>query len=354
MEKSKNEAPKKTMIFIVGTSRSGTTLMRQILSKHSNVYISKETHYFDDLRVKMSGREQKPLSSQEIQVTEDYFLALTHKAYEAKGDPEQGWMDRMKLRSLAQQIGCGTDSYFEAYCQLCAQNKNKTIFGEKTPRHIFKIAEILNRYPDAKVICMVRNPGGVIASYRDFWKSQWRSDSSSKSLTEKRRIKNSYNLIIISLIWKAALNAALKARAQFGESRVYIQQFENLVTCPESSLKSLTNWLSLDYEPSMHTVGLVNSSYSNSWSNGSGLSSEPAYRWQEKLSDAEVAIFQFCCGQQLLKAGYTKQPVRLPFLLILWLWITLPFAGSRALLANTNRINNIPQYVWRRLRLVIS
>lgn len=342
------------MIFIVGTARSGTTLMRQILSRHPDVSITKETHYFDDLRVKMAGREQQSLSPEEVKLTEDYFLALTHKGYEAEGDPEQGWMDRIELRTLAQHLGPGTDSYFEAFCQLCAQRKNKTRLGEKTPRHIFRISEILTRYPNAQVVCMVRNPGGVIASYRDFWKSQWRADNPNVTFAEKRRIKNSYNLIIISLMWKAAFNAALAARKQFGDSRVYIQRFEDLIVEPESTLKALTAWLSLEYQPSMLAVGLVNSSYSKSWSkSGVGLSSEPAYRWREKLSNTEIATFQFCSGCLLSEAGYERQLVSVPVALIIWLWITLPFAVLRALFANRSRMSNIPNYIWRRFRLAI-
>ena len=352
----KNNNSSNDLIFIVGTSRSGTTLIRQILNRHTNVHIAQETHYFDDLRVKMAGREQQLLSPKEVKRTEDYFLALTHKLYTRGGDPEQGWMNRWELQTLAQSLGTGTDSYFEAYCKLCAQRKNKTRSGEKTPRHIFKISEILTCYPNAQVVCMVRNPGGVIASYRDFWKSQWQGDGLNSPLAEKqkRRIKNSYNPIIISLLWKAAFNAALEARNQFGEKRVYIHRFEDLVVKPEAVIKSLTEWLSLDYQPSMLKVNLVNSSYSKSWKkSGSGLSNEPAYRWRKKLSNTEIAVFQFCCGKLLNEAGYEQEPLRTPLAQIVWLWITLPFAGLRALFANQNRIGNIPAYIWRRLRLAI-
>lgn len=336
-------------IFIVGASRSGTTLMQQILNKHSDVHITpRETHYFDDLRVKMAGCEQQPLSPEEIKLTEDYFLALTHKRY-GEGIPEQGWMDRIKLRTLAQKLGCGTDSYFEAFCQLSAQRDNKNIWGEKTPRHIFKLSEILTRYPKAKVICMVRHPGGVIASYRD-----WRNVAAS---SQKNRITNSYNPTIISLMWKAAFNAALQARDQFGTNRVYIQRFEDLITAPESTLNALTSWLTLDYEPSMLEINLVNSSYSDKprpKSSRVGFSQEPAYRWREKLKPTEVATCQHICGSLLDKAGYEQEPISVSPILIIGSWITLPFAGLRSLIANKSRISNTFNYVWHRFRLAFG
>ncbi|PIG95298.1 sulfotransferase [Gloeocapsopsis sp. IPPAS B-1203] len=347
MTTNKANVASKKSIFIVGASRSGTTLIQQILNKHSGVHITpRETHYFDDLRVKMAGREQQALSLAEIKLTEDYFLALTHKRY-GEGIPEQGWMDRIELRMLAQKLGYGTDSYFEAFCQLSAQRDNKTQWGEKTPRHIFKLSEILTRYPSAKVICMVRHPGGVIASYRD-----WRNVAAS---SQKSRITNSYNPTIISLMWKAAFNAALQAREQFGTERVYIQRFEDLITAPESTLSTLTSWLGLDYEPSMLEINLVNSSYSDKPSSSRvGFSKEPAYRWREKLEPTEIATFQYICGGLLNKVGYEQEPISVPPVLIIGSWITLPFAGLRSLIANKSRISNIFNYVWRRFCLAFS
>ena len=40
-------------IFIVGASRSGTNLLRAAMNKHSTLWISGETHYFDDLRTRL-------------------------------------------------------------------------------------------------------------------------------------------------------------------------------------------------------------------------------------------------------------------------------------------------------------
>ena len=40
-----NEAP----IFVVGTPRSGTTLVAKILGHHSRIFMPGETHFFDDI-----------------------------------------------------------------------------------------------------------------------------------------------------------------------------------------------------------------------------------------------------------------------------------------------------------------
>jgi len=340
-----NNPSSNSPIFIVGTSRSGTTLLRNILNQHSEVWIAeKETNYFADLRVKMAGFEQQPLSSEKAKLCQDYFLALTHKWYGEGGDPEQGWMKRQELVALAESLGSSADAYFESFCQLSAQRNNKTRWGEKTPKHIFHISEILTRYPNARVVCMLRHPGGVIASFRDKWK---RLESKNVS-----QAKNSYNLLISSLIWKGAFRAAVEARKLFGEERIYIQRFEDLLTDPESAIKALTSWLSLDYQSSMLEVSLSNSSYRELFGK-TGVSQKPMYHWREKLSDSEIAGFQYVCGSLLNEAGYEPEPIRASLGLISRLWITAPFGLLQTLFANRNRITNIPQYIWRRFRIAV-
>ena len=42
-------------VFVVGPSRSGTTMMQTVLSSHPRVALASETHYFDDLRPRIGG-----------------------------------------------------------------------------------------------------------------------------------------------------------------------------------------------------------------------------------------------------------------------------------------------------------
>jgi hypothetical protein len=191
---------------------------------------------------------------------------------------------------------------------------------------------------------MLRHPGGVIASFRDKWK---RLDAKGAF-----QAKNSYNLLISSLIWKGAFKAALEARKQFGEERIYIQRFEDLLSNPESAIKALTTWLSLDYQSSMVEVSSSNSSYLDLFGK-TGFSKKPMYHWREKLSDSEIAACQYLCGSLINEAGYEPEPIHASLALITWLWITAPFGLLQTLFANRNRITNIPQYIWRRFRIAV-
>jgi hypothetical protein len=333
-------------------------MMRSIVNNHSRVLVSGESHYFDDLRVRMSDVVQAALSDEQQKECEDYFLALDHRPYGHRGDPEKSDTSREDIRATAAQRGDGADSYFEAFCILRAQRAGKEIWGDKTPRHVFRIPEILSRYPDGKVICMVRDPRAVVASYRD-WRNQGGFDlekdpEHAEALrAEQERARKSYNILIISLLWRSTVRAAVAAQDQFGADRVFIQQYEELVENPEGAIRSVADWLELGYEPAMLEVPMHNSSFSQ-FDKESGVSTEPVRRWKKRLSAAEIAVVQSCCGSLMQRAGYEKERVPASRLRVACEWIRLPFASLRAATANRDRMGNMPQYIWRRLRLAMG
>jgi len=347
----KMRTPEQGEIFIVGTSRSGTAMMSKILSQHPDVFVTKETHYFDDLRPKLSSKPPRALTPAERRRCEDYFLRLGHRRYAFKGDPEKSKYSRNELRMIADEIGDDADAYFEAYCRLQARRAGKQIWGEKTPRHVFRLPEILERFPNGRVICMVRDPRAVVASYRDWRKKEQNVDVEHESewLQECKRSAESYNILLLSMLWRSTVNAAVAAQEKFGPQRVHIQQYEDLVSTPETQIQNIASWLSLDYHPRMLEVPICHSSYSQDQQT-KGLSTEPVYRWRQKLSSAEIGLIQTCCGQVLANVGYKSEQVSTPYGLLLWEWMTLPLAAVRATAANRKRIGNLPTYIWRRLQ----
>jgi len=339
-------------IFVVGASRSGTALVQSILN-NSNVHLAGETHYFDDLRVAI-GSSSKVLSGADRRRCEDYFLALTHRPYGHGGDPEKGWMDRQQLRDYALELRPDCDAYFEAYCRLVARRAGKRRWGEKTPRHVFRLEELLTRYPNGQAICMVRDARAVVASYRD-WRNQGGFDLAAdpehadKLRREEVRARHSYHILIASLLWCSTVAAALDAQRRFGEARVHIQRYEDLVRTPEESVKRLMAWLGLRFSPQLLEVPLHNSSVFR-FDAGRGVTQVAVDSWRSRLNQAEVAIIESRCRALLAQMGYERTAGRRPLAPYLAAWMTLPFAAARAMLANRGRIANFPAYLYRRLR----
>jgi len=334
-------------VFVVGASRSGTNLVRALLNRHSELWVSAETHYFDDLRPRLPGGGSQPLEGADRDLCEEYFLALSHRAFGQAGDPAESRVDRENLRSLAQELGGTGDAYFEALCVLRARLRSRPRWGEKTPRHVYRIDELLEAFPDGKVVCLVRDPRAVVASYRD-----WHGAAERRGVTEseelaadRRRSRRSYNPVLMSLLWRGVVQASYQALRRHGAERVRIQRFERLAERPEDEVRELCGWLGLAYEPGLLEIPVVNSSYATT---GEGVSTEPLDRWRERLSDSEVGVVQACCGRLMDELGYEREPVRASPVRLAWAFGTAPLAAARAAAVNRARLGRATQYLRRR------
>lgn len=350
-------------VFVVGASRSGTALLRSALNKHRDVFLAGETHYFDDLRPTLRHRGLAPIEDEERARCEDYFLSLAHRPFGHGGVAAQSRLDRQELRQLAERLGGGGDGYFQAYCNLARQLEPQAAasplrWGEKTPRHVFRLGEILQRYPGAQAICMYRDPRAVVASYRD-WRHQGGFDlendvDHAMALeSEHRRTSQSYDPSIVSLLWRTTVKAGHQARARFGPDRVLLQRYEDIASDPEASFRLIAGWLGMEFEPAMLDVPHHNSSY-NQFQGNAGVSTAPVERWKSTLDPQEIAVVQGWCRRDMARMGYDAYLVSLAPVATVLLLLKLPFRLLRAAAANAGRMGSIPRYVWRRVSLLLS
>jgi len=340
-------------IFVVGASRSGTNLMRALLNAHSTLWISGETHYFDDLRPRLPGSGTEPLAGDDLERCERYFLALSHRAFGQAGEPEASRLDRDELRVLAQELGGSGDAYLEALCRLRAEHHGRVRWGEKTPRHVYRIDDLLSAFPEAKVVCLVRDPRAVVASYKDWHgAAARRGETESAELeADRERSRRSYNAVLMSLLWRGVVRASFAALQRHGPERVRIARFERLAASPEEEVRELCAWLGLVFEPALLEIPVVNSSYATT---GAGVSSEPVERWRERLSPAEVGVVQSVCEPLLSQLGYTPDDVEVSRARLAWAWGTVPIAAVRAAVVNRQRLGRASQYVRTRARAAFS
>lgn len=351
-------------IFVVGPSRSGSELLRSGLNAHPNIFVAEETHYFDDLRLRLSGKGVGQFVGDEERDCQDYFLALSHLPYGVDGDPAHARIDRQEFADLARQSAPGGDGYFEAFCrmsgpQVINASPHPRRWGEKTPRHVFRLPEMLTRYPKAQAICLVRDPRAVVASYRDWAHHRFELDyadqAHAKALeAEARRTFVSYNPTVATLLWKAAVNGSAQARNRFGADRVRMVNYEDLVLDPRRAFAELAAWLGVEFVDSMLDVPMINSSYDNFDRRG-GFSTPAVDRWREKLSRNEIGIVEFWARPALTKAGYEPAAPAMSRSAAARLWPAILASLGRAAWANRHRMGKKPgQYIGRRASLLLT
>lgn len=344
-------------LFIVGPSRSGTAMMRSILNQHSLIHLAGETHYFDDLRTRREFAPGIRLNETTLLAAVNYFRALDDRPYGLRGDPERSPLSKSEFMARSVALGGTSDGVFEAYCRIQAKRNHAHVWGEKTPRHVFRLAEIFDRYPGARAICMIRDPRAVVASYANWRKrrdppSEDAAHSDEALSAEEHRVRNSYHPVIATLLWRAAANAAADAQRRFGTDQIRLQRYEDIVEAPENTIREICAWMRLEFQPSMLNVPMHNSSF-EIFDSAAGVRRDALARWRRTLSPGDVGIIELVARRAMRHAGY--EPVgRASPVDIAKAGLSLPVSVGRALLANRDRMGNIPLYLWRRLRAILG
>lgn len=353
-------------LFVVGPSRSGTTLMAACLRSHRDVWIGPETHYFDDLRLRMKGRETTPLSVEEREQCERYFDNLMRGYYgtpraEERADRERSsgvqartpWFDVRELRRHADESGDGSDAYFCGFCRYLAHYHGRAVWGEKTPRHVYRIDEILERFPAAKLVCTVRDPRAVVASYRHFatqHAKRGRTElAAAHSQEDAGRIRRSYHPALQSMLWRSSYAAGSRSASRYGLERVRMIRYEDFVAAPDRTLRDLAEWIGI--EPDGFDLSQVRSSNSSFGASAprQGIGQESVERWRTQLPPADTAVVQHVCRGALVAAGYDPADVGGARFSAARLWASLPLSVVRAYLANRSRIKSVRSYLLRRI-----
>ncbi|MCC5888546.1 MAG: sulfotransferase [Gammaproteobacteria bacterium] len=333
-------------------------MLRSSLNAHPKVHLAGETHYFDDLRVRLAHKLEHRLEGADLDLALRYFRSLGHRPYGHGGDPEQGRFSSDELLAAAQVGGGSSDAMFAGFCRLEAESAGKSIAGEKTPRHVFRIDEMLAAFPEARVICMTRDPRAIVASYRD-WRNQGGFDFEQdpghllELAKDQQRAHESYHPATIAFLWRAQMNAAAAARRRYGDGRVWVQRYEDLVAQPEVEIAAICTWLGLEFTPLMMRVPVHNSSYA-SFDRDAGIRTEAVSRWTEKLDSGEIRLVERVCAGLMTEMGYATERFSGGYGAEIRMWLSWPQAVLSAIRANRSRSGSIGPYVLRRLRLAMG
>ena len=120
------------------------------------------------------------------------------------------------------------------YKDLCfdlTRNGSKRYFLDKTPRYYQIIDKLLNEFPDAKYIMLIRNPVNVLHSMLKTW--------IKRDIGLLKKFKS--DLIYAPAILEKYIN----------NSKIHKVKYEDLCLNTEIELKKILNYLNLKYEPNL-------------------------------------------------------------------------------------------------------
>lgn len=331
-------------IFVVGNSRSGTTMMGRILGRHPEVFTFQELHFFEYLwspkssPVSLDVRQAKVLLGRLFTIQRDgYFRQQSPHSYVEEVDHV--------VQSLSGPIT--PSAVFSTFLSYEADRHGCQIACDQTPRNVFYLQYILNAYSKAKVVNMVRDPRDVLLSQKNKWRRN-RLGARNRPKMEMLRSWANYHPITISMLW----NSAIRAGDRLVEHpQVFQLRFEDLLGAPEAYVRELCAFLDLEFNSSMLQVPRVGSSYVSDRPGQLGIDPNIAGRWQKDTSSAvDLAVCQRITRDNMARHGYVKGDIRPNPFKLFWVGITWPVKTGLALLLNLGKARNIFQAIRKRLQ----
>lgn len=330
-------------VYIVGNSRSGTTMLGRVLGNHPKIFTYHELHFFEGIWDPVN--EPGEISEERaIEIGTELMSRQKEGVLSTNRDPG-------RYRNAARAVFADLAKPFTAYRVFThilthiTKGKGKLLSCEQTPRNVFFIGQILKLDKCARVIHMIRDPRDTLLSQRGKWKRRWRGASEIPRREAFRSFIN-YNPILISILWRSAIGAGLQYR---DDERVWSLRYEDLIADPQKQIEAVCAFLGIEYLPQMLEVQRIGSSNTSDAQGNTGIDASRTGIGLKRLSVGEIAICE-TIGRPLM--GSLHYPITNPrgavIGVLLWT-LLLPIQIALIALLNVRRHKNILRSIKRRL-----
>ncbi len=187
-------------IFVVGSMRSGSTLLRLILDSHPDIASPGETGFMGGLR---AVKEVPGWKS------------------------GRGWYERVGWTEP--ELDVRLHDFYAGIFERFARQEGKSRWAEKTPFHTEHVQEMAQVFPEALFVGIVRHPGGVATSLC-------------------RRFHYGFDEAVS--YWGATNTRMVEGARAVGD-RFALLRYEDLVRHGEAVLHELVQFLGAPWSPSM-------------------------------------------------------------------------------------------------------
>lgn len=332
------------IIFIVGNSRSGTTMMLRIFNNHPQLMVLNELHFFEQL---WSPDDKGKLISEKEAVELASKLLLTQRVGYMTHDQDhtQFYGEASKMLEEMDKNRLTAEAVFTHFVKREVALNGKSIVCEKTPQNVFYLKEIFELYPQARILNMVRDPRAILLSQKNKWNRR-KLGGHYMTRREAFRLRINYHPITLSRLWNAAINAVRKFQ---NDPRVLSVRFEDLLEQPENTLTKVCGHIGVHFDANMMNITQESSSIEQD-SKAIGFKKERASNWQRGgLNSSERWICQHMCGENMRSYRYAAEKLRPNPLLLAYYYLSFPVKIFLALLMNLNRMKNILETLKRRM-----
>jgi len=265
-------------VFIIGGSRTGSTMLQVILTKSPNIALAEELQFRAPawLHRDLESDIRKHVGSLNSPGALDRLMDLLYS-----GIPV-GWFwsaaERLLDRDMLYEQLAGQPLsmrvIFDAILTVHARMRNKKCMGAKFPVHYSYAQQLLEWYPDCRLIHTTRNPKAVYASQAaKYLKSE--QSTVKKSLMRFRQFVH----INIQISWTAHVHRKLSHLPNYR-----LVRYEDLVLEPESEIRQLCSFLEIAFQQDMLKPKQFGSSFDGIGNNNHGIERSSLEKWRTSIS----------------------------------------------------------------------
>ena len=272
-------------LFIVGSGRSGNTLVRRVLMATGGLYVPPETFVLGDI---IEGWIRTSL----LNWREKVWLFCAHfERHEGFATFKLDNLDAFAAEAIALPPGQRSvhhliDAFYRYLARAHASQAPR--WGDKTPYNTFHLPALGAAFPQAQHLWLVRDGRDVVLSYVE-------AGLFDSHEAAARR-------------WIAA-NSACKAHARGGQHS-FRQSYEQLVRDPEACFAAICDWAGLPFSPAMLTADIGPMGDVEAFDHHRNvvrpISPASVGRWRSGLTAAELRTLPPAFWQLMDELGYDR------------------------------------------------
>ena len=270
--------------FIIGSGRSGNTLLRSILSGNSDISIPPESYRIPFAIKKFHIFNNRDWDNLISQVLKEFKDCKEFYTWEIDITDVQ-----KRLEDIADSKRTLSNIFDELFCTYAEKHSpGSKIWGDKTPMNTLYLDWIGTVFPRSKFIHIIRDGRDVASSYLKMERYDTILEAANR--------------------WINSIESAQSFGSKIKENYIEIR-YEELVTKPEEVIKDTCDFLDIDYDSKMldHTkqvkkLGDTDKEHHSNLSKP--ISSDSVGKWRNNLSESDQESITKLLHKHLQRLGY--------------------------------------------------